>query len=500
MTNVLREFLQELNQADDVAALIPWKEKDKGQSRLSAASTELPSTITGFKTYLNRLYLSRPGSNMTVYINIHLGHNLDFNDIREALQSWLSSANHRLFLKMLQVEESAEIGWLIYLTREMDASALADEIADMIGINVGLCWKTIPTGAKVNSEKTKVQGLCIEVPAKEKWACQRALLKLYSRTIQSVHKYPNGIRMRFVKMKKDAINMKEKSKLDKLCKRQRLFLNGLCSVVTYNIYQLDYSSEEGVIPTLRQMIMSVTSKNDGKTPLFHCVDMDWRQEGFTFQFSQNVKEEAETVINTLMPHLTHFFPLAKVDDNFTEETCERCEDMIWSDELNMVIDTSLGNDTEDIQEDENLIGFTFNAPVSDTNDEQGGNLFRPARVPKSTMPRDNDSVSTLGGPLSKSFASPDSGRRQYKPKDFTQDAQSLVSSTSTVTLEQYSELCEKVERVASASNTQFAAINNKVSMILSSIASISTANQPGSAAAVQSQAGGNRDSPSGGEQ
>ena len=31
--------------------------------------------------------------------------------------------------------------------------------------------------------------------------------------------YPNGIRMRFVKLKKDSINAEERSKLDKLCHR-----------------------------------------------------------------------------------------------------------------------------------------------------------------------------------------------------------------------------------------------------------------------------------------
>lgn len=257
---------------------------------------------------------------MTIYINIHLGHNHDFQDICEALQSWLSSANHGLYYKMLQVEDSSEVGWLLYSTREMDAGALANKIADMVGINIGLRWKTIPTGAKNISEKTKVQDLCIEVSSRSKWTCQKDLLKLYSRTMKPVEAYPNGICMRFVKMKKDAINMKGKSKFDKLRERQKQFLAGIRTQVTYDVCQLDYSSRKGEIPTLRQMVMSITSKNDGETPLFHCVDMDWLQEGFTFQYSATVQEQAKTVINTLLPYLHHFFPDAKVEDNFTEET------------------------------------------------------------------------------------------------------------------------------------------------------------------------------------
>ena len=49
---------------------------------------------------------------------------------------------------MLQEEDAVETGWLLYSTREMDAGALADEITDVIGVNVGLRWKVISTGQK----------------------------------------------------------------------------------------------------------------------------------------------------------------------------------------------------------------------------------------------------------------------------------------------------------------------------------------------------------------
>ena len=484
--NVIKEFLRELAQADDAAALIPWKQRECGRSRLTQTS-ELPTTVTGYKPYLNRLYLPRPGSSMNVYINVHIGHNHDFNDLREALQAWLTSSNHGLYYKMLQVEDSSEIGWLLYSTREMDAGALADEIADMIGINVGLRWKTISTGAKNISEKTKVQALCIEVAAKEKWACQTKLLKLYSRSIQGTDKYPNGIRMRFVKLKKDAINMKEKSKLDKLRERQKQFLAGITTVVTYDICQLDYSSNEGTIPTLRQMIMSITSKNDGITPLFHSVDMDWLQEGFTLQFSNDIKEEAETVINTLLPYLTHLFPHAKVEDNFTEETWERCENMVWSDELNMVIDSTAGKDTDNIEQEEDLIGFTFNTGGADngnftTEDELP---LRPVKSAKSAMPRDDDSVSTLGGAFSRGFVLPTPKHQRAGDRD----NQSVISASSAVTMEQYNDLREQVEKVTTASTTQFNAINDKVSQILNSLSALSSTQQLGSASVGNAQAG-----------
>jgi hypothetical protein len=48
---------------------------------------------------------------------------------------------------------------------------------------------------------------------------------------------------------------------------------------------------------LRQMIISLTTK-DTDIPLFHCVDLDWKGEGYTFQYSPQVKTEAEYAVYT----------------------------------------------------------------------------------------------------------------------------------------------------------------------------------------------------------
>ena len=89
----------------------------------------------------------------------------------------------------------------------MDAGALADEITEQIWVAVGLRWKVINTGTKQLKKDNMVRALAVECSAKIKWRCQAKLLKLYSRKIKSVREYPNGIRLRFVKVKKSAVNM-----------------------------------------------------------------------------------------------------------------------------------------------------------------------------------------------------------------------------------------------------------------------------------------------------
>ena len=74
-------------------------------------------------------------------------------------------------------------------------------------------------------------------------------------------------------------------------------MESIGTYTTHDILQLDYSIESGKIPTPRQMIMEIKSR-DGTTNLFHSVDMDWRQDGFIFQFAPAFTDEAETTINT----------------------------------------------------------------------------------------------------------------------------------------------------------------------------------------------------------
>lgn len=116
---------------------------------------------------------------------------------------------------MLQEEDGTDIGWLLYSTRKMDTEALADEISEMIGINVGLRFKGVNTGTQNVKLQNLVKALVVETSSKCQWEVQAALLKLYSRQMKDPNMYPNGIRLQFVKMKKAGNNLVEISKMDK---------------------------------------------------------------------------------------------------------------------------------------------------------------------------------------------------------------------------------------------------------------------------------------------
>ena len=129
-------------------------------------------------------------------------------------------------------------------------------------------------------------------------------------------------------------------------------------------------------------------------PLFHCVDRDWRSEGFKLQYAPSLEEEAETAINTLLPLLKHMFPEVDVADHFEAFTEQRCQYMEWNKEKKMIIDTLAPDETENIEEEENLVGFVFDFGKTGIRRPDRTESTQNLPIPN-FPPHDDDSISTL---------------------------------------------------------------------------------------------------------
>jgi hypothetical protein len=430
LLGIFEEFIDELTDADESASILPWKSIHRSKGSISKAS-EAPKNTKDLRIYLNRFFLNRtPNTEFTTYPGIHIGHDKPLSDIREIMQLWLQQCKHGLFYKMLQVEDSVEIGWLLYSTKEMDAGALVDEIGDLIGLKIGLRWKIIDVGAKGKlPESQRIRALNVEVNAGERWDAQRKMIEFFGRTMKPKD-YPNGVRLRFVKNKKDGINSTEKSKIEKLRARQQAFLNNIVSTTTWDIVQLDYSSSPNE-PTMRQMIMALKT-SDNNIPLYHCVDLDWKAEGYIFQYSPGVRVEAECTITSLLPILRHKYPHLDLDSYFSHEAIDRCDGYKYDAEKGMVVD-DLVQDHLTFIDEENLLGFTLNSEREETAAQEGTDAERPIQ----TLYHGSDSVSTLAKPRGSSFTSPSvSNNVSFTQVDTrSSDNTSVTSGTSTVTWE-----------------------------------------------------------------
>ena len=444
--SVVEELLQQIHQIDEHAEFKSWKVINDHLPHLSASSEPLNS-LQEYKQYFNKLYFPKNTVNgITIYPNIYLGHDMPLDELREGLSDWLREKKHGLYHKMLQEEESSNIGWFLWSARNMDAGALADEIADTLGFLVGLRWKTIDTGVRGKiATKNISRALLVEVATKDRFLQQRALLNFYARDKKDINEYPNGIRLRFVKLKKDCVNAKEKAKVDKLRERQRIFTENICSIDTNDIVQIDYAAAASNEPTLRQMIMSINSK-DTTTPLFHCVDLDWRGQGYTFMFSPKLQEEAECMIFSLPTFLQHHYPDVNVTQHFTSEAIERNEGLKYDEVSQMVIDPSSHNNNDN-ENDNNLKGFEVDLIIDITSDH---NNLRPSEIPNNNgMPNDDDSVSTLGVPLTPSMIrTTTSPTTSFRRSPSSSSAESISSNTSTVTMESITSLQSQLETLS----------------------------------------------------
>lgn len=463
---IFKEFITELTASDDKAHIYPWYTKhDRSQSRIKNAN-ETPKSVSSFRIYANKVFIGDSNKVLTIYPNVRIGHEKPLKDIRRDMRNWLMEGTHGMFYKMLQAESSSEIGWLLYSTRDMDQGALADEMSEILGFNLGLRWKVIDIGVRGKiPDSQKVLALSVEVEQAHRFQYQRKLIAMYGRDVKEVHEYPNGVRLRFVKQKSDCCNTNEKGKIDRLRKRQQMFNKSIQRTQTWDIMLLDHSIEPGVQPTLRQMIMDMHSKKYPGTPLYHSIDLDKQGSGFVFQFSAAMKEEAECMANCLLPYLEFQYPNADVPSFFTDVATGRCAYLTYNPETGMVEDTEFKDSNEIDLETEELKGFEFDFSAMEASlDEK-----RPDKDREHPSPYDLDSVPTINaqdntsGNYSKFIIPPSSGlNRQATQRTHISDTESICSTTSAVTMATMASMESKINTLT----TQLQTTDKKFDQIL----------------------------------
>lgn len=157
--------------------------------------------LDAFRVFTKKSWTGKPNLPHTSYINLWVGHDLPIEEIRSDMRSWLDTSKHGTYQEMLQAEDSVDIGWLLYSTQAIDHGALADEIIERIGINIGLHWKQIETGSKnkVEASTKQSKGLVVEVSKTQKVSAMRELHQLLGSAARDPQHYPNNIRLHFVK-------------------------------------------------------------------------------------------------------------------------------------------------------------------------------------------------------------------------------------------------------------------------------------------------------------
>ena len=474
LLETLQELLTKLKEVDSNAGLIAWKQKDIDVTDALSEPEHIPPTIPKLLAYSPRIFPGKANKPNTIYAKFHIAHDMVFTDIQTEIDYWLRSSNHGMYYNMLQAETVVDIGWLLYSLRSMDAGALAEELFDRHGIEIGLRWKVIDQGmrGKIPSDQ-RISALHVETKLEAKATTIKALLSIYGRkNLNDNTGKPNFINFRFVTLRSSATNRSSITKLDRVRIRQKRFLSKICQNSSWDIVHLDRVIRENTC-TLRTYIMTLLSSEYEDVSLFHSVDLDYNGDGFIFTYLPELKSEAETAIQTLYPLIRHsntsiqtlldqgeesmvalqeddeWSPLSEdeIKSFFTQEAVDRTEDMYYDKKKDCIVDPLIDNNLEFVIEDDTfdqLLGSDI-APDTTTTEQNVPGRPTPRLLTSSILPQgDADSISTFGGSLQSRRIDPGKRFRFTIPQS---SDDSIASQNTAVTTDAFNALNHQVQSI-----------------------------------------------------
>ena len=295
----LKKWFTKMKEIDDNFTVIAWRRDEKLKSPIKEANN-IPNMMSKLREYFTRAKVQTEGGK--AFMDVFVQHTIPLEEIKGDSEWFLEGNRMAMYKKKLQVESTTQQGWLLYSTKDMDNETLAIEIQKEIGVKVALRWKYINSinYVKDSEERKKWMALHIEVDTEDSKKASRGLNRIYGRQSEA---FPLGIRMRLVaEFKEVRGNSTLIGKHTRLRLRQASFISLIEGHPSDDVQLLDYE-DEGT--TLRQMVMSIQSRNP-QTPgnLFHAVGRDWKGR-FIFNFLKNKADEARMIVEGLIPFLQH---------------------------------------------------------------------------------------------------------------------------------------------------------------------------------------------------
>ena len=286
------------------------------------------------------------------YVSIKIAHSVELSELVLDLGTWLQKGGHAIYIDMLQVEQKREAGFLTNSYFTMDLEVLRDVIETDIGCKV-LRWK--PIAGTFTKEGSPVRAIHIEVDA---LYYHRALKNLSETFGKGVTGFKDGRKMRFFASIRNAKSAATRASIKKAIERQRFFVEEVKRDYFSDILHLDVIPKNSTLPTMQTMITQIKSIQFPHLQLIHSVDEIWQKAlfkgDFTYLVMPHLEEEAELMMNNLLPYLRHVYG----DDilpYFTSATKDIALDDKWDPVENRVICAIDAN--AEMDEEEDILGF-----------------------------------------------------------------------------------------------------------------------------------------------
>lgn len=167
-------------------------------------------------------------------------HSVPIDDVKGDAEWFLCEHNMGVYSKILQVESTLQLGWLLFSTIAMDQNLLEDVIGNRIGVKIALRWKYIKLEQYEPDaqERKKWMALHAEVDSEEYKKASQGIPTLYGSTSAA---FPLGIQMQLVpeycEVKGNIVMM---GKHTQLRVRQASFNSLIMAQPSDDIMQLDY--------------------------------------------------------------------------------------------------------------------------------------------------------------------------------------------------------------------------------------------------------------------
>ena len=331
---------------------------DKANKKFINNPTQIPETPSKIKSFFHGRY--RPNSkSITIWPDVKVGFNIEpetfFEDVTALFQD---TKTFGLFKKDLQAEETEEIGFLLFSSRQHDVQRLRKTIQtrthDTYGFTpqLSLRWRKMVDPTKTfrgkkgtrkdikNTKNDSPQALYIEVIKGTSTRILRSISRMYSKKL---NKFPDNEKMRFIPSPTYIQNTYIHERYSELINRQNWYLMYSKTMTSFEIHSLDVKASQ-LPKTLRQYLMEMTNRHE--KPLFLTVDIGW-SGGIVFTFPAQYEDDARDRIADLGSYLHSIAGDIILLKHFTPGAAERALDAPWDPKLGRAV-SKLQNELDEV--------------------------------------------------------------------------------------------------------------------------------------------------------
>ena len=270
-----------LQEAEKDIVVLPYAAENSNLKPLKTFPGDIPSGISTLKKYFQNATPRMNGG--SYYIRALLFYNKPFEEITEDIKWWLGEQKAGIWLRKVQEEKVANLGYLLYSLRTMDAERLTRTFSYRYGTKVGIRYRVISTGrrGKYDPNVELPRAIHLEVAEGEAGRVSRMLQDDYASNQSS---FPMGIKMRFVPDINQLMNFTTRTKSVHLAARQMALEDKMCYANSWEVADLYSSSATDGYKCLAEMITSIPSKSFPHLNIFHSVTPGYQTGTTTFAF------------------------------------------------------------------------------------------------------------------------------------------------------------------------------------------------------------------------